>query len=631
MDDLSSTFWRKYKCLVVIILVVFIVGIGGVIFGVLNNSGKNSASIFYFSEWFERDDGVDYSSNVVRIEALPDFIPTVRSYGGAGFDEFQAETMKDMGLKYVAGIVDFSWYNVEAEEGIWTWENTDKAIDLLARNDIKVIPMIIVPKNGMDWISREDSNFAEKYGEYAYQVVNRYKDHAAWSGLVVVWGGSADVYDAEACMTYPEYVVANLNSAYDGVKRADSSAIVIGFNMATTAFSKAEWEEYFEKSFALHPKFDWFGIQTHGVFPNVQEVEVPNDKAFPTGEDCIARGLEPLTRRTSTYADIPDTYSGLQGIRSVRALLNKYGYSDKPIWQNEGGFLYNPSQPVTHAESIVETYILARILDVDLKGWVYFGYFGKAAKDGRIDEEALSGLMTDARGAGADANGNPTPRLAWYALKNLIANVKFYDYDYESTQQGEVNQPMSYVIKFKGKENASDKLWVVFSPKIGKVDHVEECVTINIYPATKVTAVSMLGMKTNVIEADASGNIVVRSGHSPVYITNSVVSTLEIPSDAMIISGGEGQEGGKESEKNLSIESKESFLVEEESFLGTCDETLVKEVMTSKDAVMIKELGTTKEFKVTEDSGVTKDSKTKDLSTKGFYLDKFGNRIEVEK
>lgn len=109
------------------------------------------------------------------------------------------------------------------------------------------------------------------------------------------------------------------------------------------------------------------------------------------------------------------------------------------------------------------------------------------------------------------------------------------------------------------------------------------------------------------------------------------MSTLEIPSDAMIISGGEGQEGGKESEKNLSIESKESFLVEEESFLGTCDETLVKEVMTSKDAVMIKELGTTKEFKVTEYSGVTKDSKTKDLSTKGFYLDKFGNRIEVEK
>ena len=118
---------------------------------------------------------------------LPEFFCTARAYGGAGYDDFQRRSMKELGIDYVQGLVDFTWGNIERGDNIWKWVATDEQMDQLARAGLKVVAFLICPKSaGLPWdetINRADPRFAAQYGEFAYQVVNRYHDHSAWSGL----------------------------------------------------------------------------------------------------------------------------------------------------------------------------------------------------------------------------------------------------------------------------------------------------------------------------------------------------------------------------------------------------------------------------------------------------------------
>jgi len=126
-------------------------------------------------------------ASAVVFRSLPEFICTVRAYGGAGYDDFQRRSMKELGIDYVQGLVDFTWGNIERGDNIWKWVATDEQMDQLARAGLKVVAFLICPKSaGLPWdetINRADPRFAAQYGEFAYQVVNRYHDHSAWSGL----------------------------------------------------------------------------------------------------------------------------------------------------------------------------------------------------------------------------------------------------------------------------------------------------------------------------------------------------------------------------------------------------------------------------------------------------------------
>jgi len=94
---------------------------------------------------------------------LPEFICTVRAYGGARFDDLQRRSMKELGLEYVQGLVDFTWDHIERGDNMWKWVAADGQIDQLARSGLKVIAFLICPKSpGLLWdetITRADPRF----------------------------------------------------------------------------------------------------------------------------------------------------------------------------------------------------------------------------------------------------------------------------------------------------------------------------------------------------------------------------------------------------------------------------------------------------------------------------------------
>ncbi len=427
------------------------------------------------------------ATEVAASRKLPEFICTVRAYGGGGFGDFQRHSMKEPGLDYVQGLVDFTWGNIRRPDNVWKWAATDEQMDQLAKSGPKVIAFLICPKSpALPWdetINRTDPRFAVQYGEFAYQVVNRYYRHPVWSGLIAVWGGSSDVF-GEHPLHAPEVQVPLLNAAYEGIKRADPQTIVISFNLSTSISTPQQWEEWFEKAFALRAKFDWFGVHTY---------------------------YTPVTSLES-----PGACSGAVGLINARKFLDAHGYADKPLWLNEGGFHcgedYGGLPEQAHAEQVVETYVLARTLNVNLRGWVYFEYFSKT----HLFEESSSdlGLMT-----ALDQHNPPQPRLAWRGLQTLIKTVRFFDYDFDAKISGQYNEPTPpFIYCFHDRNKPSSRLWVVFSGQgTGKRNPVTQDVTINVAPAVQGRVIDMFG-QAKAVQADSSGNVTVTASGSPIYL-----------------------------------------------------------------------------------------------------------------
>lgn len=425
---------------------------------------------------------------------FPNFFYVMRtSWPNPAIDNFQLNAVRDLGMQYVQGTPSFFWGNGESGPNgdVMKWGEFDSHMDMLALRELKVIAMLQTPKlAGLHWnqsIQRTDPRYREEYGEYAYEFVNRYKNHPAWSGLIAIWGGSSDVW-GESSFGEPEVVIPLLNAAYDGVKRADPSTIVIGFNMATTFTTGADWEQWHTRAFNLSPRFDWFGVQSHDI---------------PVG----------VTRADNQYI-------GLTGLSNVRRFLDERGFGNKPLWLNEGGFsIFNSGfNERSAAEQAVETFVAARTLNINLKGWVYFDMFGIQSSSG-----------TTTRGCGPTDDGDnwgimtcavlpnmPQPRDAYRALQRLFNTINFPAYNYESTLSGTPNQSAPFVYKFSKANNPASKLWVLFSPRIGG-QPVNQDVTINIAPAAQATKIEMLGSQT-VLQANANGNITVQSGSAPVYV-----------------------------------------------------------------------------------------------------------------
>ena len=410
--------------------------------------------------------------------APPGFIPAVRAYRGAGYEDFQIRSMRELGVGYIEGLPDFSWAEVEPADDAWKWDAADEQMDALAAAGLRSIAVAAFAPEGLPWdetVPREAPRYAEEFGEFAFEMAGRYHGHPAWSGLVAVESGGPDANDSVYLTADPETTVQLLNAAYDGIKRADPATTVIGFNLPVAA---ADWEAFHDRALALEPKFDWFGVRSDGI--------------------------------PATWLTDPDGYGGALGLINVRRFLNGHGFADASLWVNGAGFGGGDGQ--TQAEQVVEAFILARTLGVDLRGWVYADYFTGSR---RSDEGADTGLMMP-----LDEHDPPQARPAWHALQTLVRQVGFFEFDYAATLSGEFNYASPpFVIKFADPNRAEHILWIVFSPPgaFGVEGYVDADLLIDISPAQEVRRIGMMG-EEEVLPTDSGGTVEVKSTRSPVYL-----------------------------------------------------------------------------------------------------------------
>ena len=100
----------------------------------------------------ENHDSSTAVKEALPTRVLPEFICTVRAYGGAGYGDFQRSSMKELGLDYVQGLVDFAWGNIERGDNVWKWIATDDQMDQFAKSGLKVIAFLLCPKStGLPW------------------------------------------------------------------------------------------------------------------------------------------------------------------------------------------------------------------------------------------------------------------------------------------------------------------------------------------------------------------------------------------------------------------------------------------------------------------------------------------------
>ncbi len=224
---------------------------------------------------------------------------------------------------------------------------------------------------------------------------------------------------------------------------------------------------------------DWFGVQSHGI---------------------------PRTRLLE-----PDAVAGVAGLINVRRFLDEHGYTTTPLFLNEGSFEIGIGEEI-QAQYVAETYVLARTLGVNLRGWIYFDLFGKDPGS----DEGIFGLMSSLN----EAN-QPLPRKAWAGLQAMIRSARLFDYEFEETVSGGFNDPAPFIQRFSRPGRSSSKLWVTFVPRVGHEEPGTRDVVIRVSPDTPAAWIDMYGAY-RFVAADSTGNVKVRSTAEPAYLVADI-------------------------------------------------------------------------------------------------------------
>lgn len=224
-----------------------------------------------------------------------------------GLDELRLKMkiMKDAGIYWDRDGFDYS--DVHPKPGVWKWDFIDKCVALAKEENISLIVIL------MGGPQPDNAEKRKAYGEYVFQVVNRYKDSVKiWE----IWNepNIPSFWTNPDVKLYTELV----KEAYTQAKKADPTCTVI---VGSTS----------------GPGTDWFnGIHANGGWDYCDGISI---HPYAMAGNPIEQGLDKTLR-----------------------LLNKqfaaFG-KPKPIWTTEVGWqAKNSDQEETQATRIVQTYII---------------------------------------------------------------------------------------------------------------------------------------------------------------------------------------------------------------------------------------------------------------------------------
>jgi hypothetical protein len=147
---------------------------------------------------------------------------------------------------------EIPWAGVEPTPGTYQWERWDRVVDSLRTRDYRVLGMLCY---WVSWVDPHSDAAIERFGQYAEAVARRYR------GRVQAWEVWNEPNDRTFWQSTPERYVRLLQAAYEGVKRGDPEAIVVGGSLSGAdlvylrklfTFGAGRWMD----AVAIHP-YSW--------------------------------------------------------------------------------------------------------------------------------------------------------------------------------------------------------------------------------------------------------------------------------------------------------------------------------------------------------------------------------------
>lgn len=224
-----------------------------------------------------------------------------------GIDELRTKMriMKDAGIYWDRDA--FGYGDIHPKPDVWKWDHYDKCIALAKQERINLIGLLLGGPQPDTAERRKD------YGEYVYQVVNRYKDS------VKIW----EIWNEPNIPSFwqdPDVKLYTLlvKEAYAQAKKADPTCTVI---IGSTS----------------GPGTDWFnGIHANGGWDYCDGISI---HPYAMAGNPIEQGLD-------------------ETLRLLKKQFASFG-KPKPIWTTEVGWRASkPGEEEDQATAIVQTYVI---------------------------------------------------------------------------------------------------------------------------------------------------------------------------------------------------------------------------------------------------------------------------------
>lgn len=233
------------------------------------------------------------------------------------------QRMKAIGVEWDR--FDFWWGVIEPEPGRFEWAFPDQVIDFYARYHIQMLPILCYHSNWSSGQAPADEEERQRFANYVYQVVSRYKDR------VHFW----EIWNEPNIPTFwkpkpnPRQYALLLKSAYASAKRADPKAKIIG---GVTSMADINFLE------AIYQAGAWDSMDIVSIHP-------------------YSFGGSPTEQRLDLI------------LNTLHNFMRKIG-KPKPVWITEIGYIARtPNEEGIQASNLIQAYAIALSHQVQKVFW----------------------------------------------------------------------------------------------------------------------------------------------------------------------------------------------------------------------------------------------------------------------
>ena len=432
--------------------------------------------------------------------------------------------VRNLGIKYF--MVEFKWSYIEPKNNQWQWNNeetldVERVVKLAKQYNLSIIPYFDIfmpwgevkypdPKKGEcegmgSGRGQHQAPAPEEYAEYVFTVVDKLKK----GGVDVKYieldnedSNQNDGYQGWSCFlnATAKQIKEAENAAYDKVKstypKIMISSTTFGFpglscipkdapikqkgpdceidKERRNSFVKA----YFEDE--PKPKFDFLGV--HEVFGG-------SGSPYTTWEKSANTTYE---YNFGSYNDAYDMW---------REILDKYGYTNTPIFNLESGAIRKGMQDA----ELIQRAVFARSNSDKNKvmGWVLSQLTGsKAFTEAQNKQTSFATIGITRLREGY---------YGYYSLMNILANYPNYD----EKIMGELNSQKPWVEKFSN--DKGNLLYVAFIPLSPAKQSGPQVINLEV-GANKEVKITKSDTPTSTMKSDSNGYITLEINAHPVFI-----------------------------------------------------------------------------------------------------------------